>query len=102
MRGKRMSIAKAALIAFKEGMSNGDDPGFIYTGDSNLIFRAIEIADPEKISFQPITSFFNSIRKSKYWEKSGEIPGWKNKKAGCWTPSLDGLDFIDSLDSLDS
>lgn len=93
-RGERLSVAKAALIAYYE--HDGKEVGFIYSGMLNFFHRAVDIAGAEHCGPGTHEQVLSILRSSPMWDISGTIPGWGQARANTYKPSQKGQDWVKS------
>lgn len=93
-RGKKFSIAKAALIFYFEDKENaGRDLNW---GDLNAMNGIVDIAGAEHASFFTPTQVIACLRNSPYWDCTccfGFYAGISNGKASVCSPSQRGIDY---------
>ena len=85
-----MSVAKAALVAFFEPEEPEHAPGYIYSGDTDLLHRIVDIAGAKHRSFFTGNQVLSRLHNSPYWEITGYVRGWRERRAAAYEPSEKG------------
>jgi hypothetical protein len=93
-KGNNMSIAKAALLVFRDSKMN-----FVYSGDLNFFHDVIDIAGANHCGPATHRQVLACIRNSPFWEVSGTIPGWGNSRANTYKPSAYGIAILTKVRS---
>ena len=99
-KGSNMSIPTAALKLFYEPELLDEynakyPPEFFYTGDLDLLHKVVDIAGANHCSLYTAQQVCSRLNGSPYWEVSGKIPGWGNKKANTYKPSEKGKSYYE-------
>ena len=94
-RGKRMSIAKAALLVHFHGkLTYPDFSNYVYTGDLDNIHWIVEIAGANHCGPATAHQVVGCLGNSPYWKVDGYVRGWSESRAACYMPTAQGLDWL--------
>lgn len=96
-KGKKMSIAKAALIVYFDEWPEGESGGYSYfcSGDLDLLHKIIDVADAKHAGPGTHHQVLSRINSSSYWVANHKTVGWGGRRAFCYTPSEKGKKYYE-------